>query len=361
MRSILPLFRSQREVEMANLTLDVEHSCLNIDFICRQKVVKSHSIAVLEFSRLRDLNMPDRFQNKIIGAHKTFGEIVSGFHSTTRELCMEVTKTSINIKNHIDNPDEDKHTIRTSHQLLVGEFETFSIEKNQKLSYTLNEFKAIINFAEMIDSNIKVEFDEAGCPMRISTKSISKPYSAMLFCSTMASAEGHLNVSNANTNLTSCSQLSDRSAVIPAEQDFPITKAKRKRSADDETSDSRFLVGRTRSAQVDVSNNILSDAITPDILQAVIAENQICIDERSNEMQPPQHRHDNPNPTTESAEVIFETESTEGLDTVPNSPVSKIKSKLFTRCFESTFRQVGLPGADEILAPNSDDEKMDIN
>lgn len=390
MRSITPLFRGLRNVELATISLDSSDNCLKIEFICKQQMTKTHSIAILEFSRLKELKIPDRFANKIIGAHKTFGEIVTGFHNSTRELCIEVTRTSINIRNHIDNPDEDKHTIRASHQLLTGEFETFSISDSNKLSYSFPDFKAIVSFAEMIDSNLKLEFDVPGAPMRVSTRASSGSYSAMLFCATM-DGDDTLNASRLTASSTQTSAASAQSQnpppangkVVPAQR----PNGKRKTSDADPEFPIRNRKTPRKDDAVDIqqvhTEDILPQAITPDLPR----------DESELELRPESHEPDSQpipallyieesnarthsesnlrlnlsdkrktvRPEPMSAEILFETESIEGNtedteDSIPASPRQQRLRRLFHRCFEATFQPSRLPGADIILAPNSDEE-----
>lgn len=432
MRTLTPLFRALSGVEMVTITLDTTKNELIIEFKCRQKVTKIHYITVLEFKRLRELKMPDIFPNRIIGTHKTFSEIVTGFHSRTRELCIDVTRTSINIRNHIDNPDEDKHTIRASHQLMTGEFETFSIAENQRLSYALQEFRAIINFAELIESSVKMEFGAPGSPMRVAIRSASGDYTAMLFCATMAGDESvndsecyasstqtsaqsvppidqvqpptanSVRVEHQNGDLTD-SEVSNPPRPKPSKKDLAEVNPLRpdnanlnnKRLRPETTKAGGSLMRQTKrkiegenfpikqrkvhsisledidAAHIPQAANIheiASDALTPDIAVENLPESSemsnpppppVFIAESDLQESEPASRKTIAAP--ESVEILFETESTEQTDvgtenSIPCSPTRIKKKRLFKRCFESTFRPSALPGADVILAPNSDDE-----
>lgn len=344
--------------------------------------------------------MPNRFDCKIIGTYKTFNEIVSGFHSSTRELCIDVTTTSISVRNHIDNPTEDKHSIRATQQLLTGEFETFSVGDSVKLSYSFPDFKAIVSFAELIDANIKVEFGAPGTPMRVATRLSSGMYSAMLFCATMPSGDDTLNDSNVYASSTQTSAASRPSQpvlrpVVAAPQQVPTNSkrpvpAKRKSQDVEDAGGSEFHVRRRKNARQSESHELDSDDLLPDMVTPDLPRN-IEVEEEIHQPPPPliveeskrQESNHEPEARLEvsdqrrqtiqappmSVEVLFETESTEGNcgskpeddteESVPGSPRRQLVRRLFRRCYEDSFRPSILPGADIILAPNSDEEDMD--
>ncbi|XP_063703788.1 cell cycle checkpoint control protein RAD9A-like [Culicoides brevitarsis] len=167
-RQILPVFRSLKQVERFTIELDQKSCRLVFVLFCRQKITKKHSIPILDFTRLDELEIPESFSNKITGSHKLMVGILHSFHKTCREIKFDVKSDSIVIKNHIDNENSDYETIRSNHTLRVDEFDTFSIKQEGSIAFTFSDFRAMVHFAEANEAMLRVNFDAPGEPLCMS-------------------------------------------------------------------------------------------------------------------------------------------------------------------------------------------------
>lgn len=342
-------------------------------------------------------------------------DIVSNFHKTTREISFEVTSTSIDVKNHIDNPDRDNKSIRCSYKLRTEEFETFSVKEETTIAFSYPDFRAFNHFADSNDINLLISFGQPGEPLYMSCTETGLHFGGTLLLATVvndaeytADGEGNQNAEQNVSNTTSGTSVEQpvrpnkdtarrrRKRVINVhDQDNPFQfmsenanteeesepVKKRTKHAPSVSSIDRESVPETVSS-AGSSRSYVSNSKNPEVHENIPAKNQkentqpnhsgqrvsndILLRPVQNDLlRPSIIRHDLANERISEdldsiAEEIPETNS-ENMDideSIPPSPNSQYRRKrrIFKRIFEKTFDPQAVPGANVILAYNSEDE-----
>lgn len=375
-RTLLPIFRSLHNVEDAVVDFDATTSSLNFKFNRQQQATMSFSLAILDLSRFMDPRMPSDYENKIIGSHKVFVNLVTGFHNSTREISFEVSKTSASVRNYIDDPDKDVESIRSSQSMQITEFDMFAITHEGKLGFSLADFKAFVTFADQSEVNIRLTFGAPGHPMSMFCRSGTGYYEADLFAATIIDDSACPILT-----LPTQSGASKRPASVVSE-DFNFRAPKRTtRAPSVKVTDSGSTIPKTPSEQLSLSlAQQNSDPVPSLIFETESSKNLSHVSASTNlnlnavqplpsdDSTPAKTQLSHPPATqsfvraTMSVDIEFETEDdkkkeTEDFEIVPGSPQPPTKArKIFARCFEKTFLPTQLPGADDVLAPNSDGE-----
>uniref|UniRef100_A0A336ML43 CSON002238 protein n=1 Tax=Culicoides sonorensis TaxID=179676 RepID=A0A336ML43_CULSO len=400
-KSILPLFRSLKQFESGTISLDRKNCKLIFKFICRQKLIKRLSIPILEFSRIDDLIIPENFSNKIAGSHKVMNNILSNFHKTTREISFDVTNSSIEIKNHIDNPDLDFETVRANYKLRIDEFETFSIKNPCNIAFSYSDFRAMVKFVDESETHLRINFESPGEPMCLSTR-IQDMLVANLLIATLLHDMEETGQDEIQSNSDKTSQTSDIPVAKVTKKNASMTRNRRVIKTQEEDNPFNFIdENRTPSPQVVRNENEQVPEPRPTIIPCSSSSNisdtipnsskiyanrpssltDIPIQRISEAREEPMQVDSNPEIQIQenevqqkpdqlkaSEEIFFETEESESNkaeivpeseESVPASPTAEFRRRrrhIFRRCFEQTFDPRTVPGANEILAVNSDEE-----
>lgn len=332
--------------------------------------------------------------------------ILGNFHKSTREISFDVKTDSITIKNHIDNEDNDHEAIRSNYTLRIDEFDTFSIKENCSIAFTYADFRAMCHFAEASEAFVRISFEAPGEPLCMSCRD-QDLFVANLLMATMLhdmedTGQDVLQSNSGKSRSQTDANIDDTDPkTVSSASDIEKTVKRKRRVIDTQSDDNPFNfmqdnvnpepepeIIRNRKTVVndrpsifpsfvpDTSSSSLETRKSPSHVSPTTSHDLFFLNKKSSLLVscPPYPRLTIPeevqNQAKESEEIFFETEDSEPKndeviipetdESVPNTPPSaeflKRRRYLFARCFEKTFDLRAVPGANEILAPNSDEE-----
>ncbi|XP_017486887.1 PREDICTED: cell cycle checkpoint control protein RAD9A-like isoform X2 [Rhagoletis zephyria] len=127
-----------------------------IQLKCQHETTKNTFISVDDEENVTAEMTPDSTCNTI------FTEISNNFNPAEEEITLEAEDKKISIKNYVEGSRVNEKFMRSQLQLNADEFENYMIDKETSITFCLKEFRALLMFAEALNENVCLQFDEAG-------------------------------------------------------------------------------------------------------------------------------------------------------------------------------------------------------
>lgn len=315
-RSLLLAFRSlstlEKTVESCTLRTDHVNCKLHVSFKCRHNVSKEFSLGLLEYESSKPMYDMNECSNKWMILAGLMQELNGNFLPNQDEVTMTVRNDSFKLKNYIDVVDEkkQKHEVQTELSMQPGEFEMYDISQEVSVTFCLKEFRSLLTFAEYSQLPILGSFSVGGAPLILTVTQ------ADLLTSTYVLAT-----------------LADDDTPLPMSTMPPPPPVRRSTQSSASSTSLRppISAGLLHSTQRDTSvmdSDVMSMGVTPDISNIP------------------------------HVEVDLPSDRVEDPEEIAGSPPAKKKNYLFSRCFNSTWKPSDVPGHQDVLAPDSDDENI---
>ncbi|XP_055384283.1 cell cycle checkpoint control protein RAD9A [Condylostylus longicornis] len=348
-KTFLGIFKNMKQVDQCKISIDSEAEKLIIEFNCKLDTKKKYIVSILDVEVLQpgSIGNIDK-RNRICGSTKIFSDISNNFQMQEDEITMVAESNRLIVKNYIDGQVIDPKFMRSQLKLKGEEFDVYSIKKECSITYCLREFRALLHFAESLNIDISVFFEEAGMPVVFKIANLSV-FEATLFMSTLSPDDISMIDEDVNKSNTRNISLKENNVNNKSQNQ---NENLRKKSLTDTVS-------------LDDENDITDDILMDIDLESTIKnhsqkeQNSARNDTSKNDAARNQKstRVSNfPPPVTlnisdDDSVTFIDTEIQE--DCIPASPPSKKLKKLFRRCFEPTY----LPSdSDTVLAVDSDPE-----
>lgn len=98
----------------------------------------------------------------LIASRKIFQEIISNFQTNQEEITFETNDDGLTVKNYIEGTHIDSRYMRSQLKLKSSEFDSFRIADEASITFCLRELRALLNFADSLQANVRMKFDKAG-------------------------------------------------------------------------------------------------------------------------------------------------------------------------------------------------------
>ncbi|XP_013167503.1 PREDICTED: cell cycle checkpoint control protein RAD9A isoform X2 [Papilio xuthus] len=253
----------------------------------------------------------DLVPNRITSSQRILSEAISNFQSSDDQVTLEALSHSILLRNYIDDNIDLSKIIRTQINIKSEEFDSYTVDEETAVTFTMKEFKALLTFAEALGLPIQIQFETTGKPI-------------VFIIHNGTTLEAHFVLATTKPDVTTQASTTQKSSRVE--------RNKRKDSS-----------------------NLTESASKKPHLEEDISK---CLDEDShlfnfvdipNEEIPTNNCDNSVNVENNNLVDIKD------CDNIPASPTSKTMIKsLFKKCFESTFDPRSTQ--DVVLAGNSDSE-----
>ncbi|XP_045625079.1 cell cycle checkpoint control protein RAD9A-like [Procambarus clarkii] len=344
----------EKTVERCKLTLDGDDAKLGLQLTCRHGIVKSCSLPFIECETLQAVYDKTSCTNHIQSQSRVLSDAVLNFQLNQEEVTLCVSPEKTVLRNYVDDEPDPGKAIHTMLTLESGEFDDYNISSECEVTFCLKELRAILAFAEPVNLPISSHFSEPGSPMIFSID--NSPMFEGTFVLATLSQKPDTQISGSHTS------------------GKRITQPVRKKQAPESPSCSqtpamnRITQSINDSIQVEQVNNIsngkrgnLSSPCKSTGLRKPSTPLRNVAAPHLSSMQPRDTSNMNGNtsqleislPNLDVKNTVAEEEEE---DIVPGTPPSKKLKFLFRRCFESTFDPQTIPGHNNILAGDSDDD-----
>lgn len=371
-RSLLLPFRSiavlDKTVDTCILELEPDQSRMKVHLKCRHNIHKTFSLGLVECETMRAMYSPNNCANSWTAQSKILSEANTNFLSNQEEVTMTVRKDSFRMRNY--NEDEDmKKRVHTELQMLPGEFEHFNVVQDASVTFCLKELRSIISFADTINLPISAAFNSGGEPILFSVKHPGTLEATFVLATLADTPE----TSTLTTPIRAARPTENGDGNHPSQADLPPpltsqirppgranstqrnTQINAKMPATPAATPISRLNTTTDRVQFDVSHNL--DASVADELRSASRRNNRDPTSSSSVQPRGENRVNDPVENRENGDVdALENQENEDVDMVQGTPPNKRKRFMFARCFEQTFDPRNVPGVDNVLAPDSDED-----
>ncbi|XP_021916807.1 cell cycle checkpoint control protein RAD9A isoform X2 [Zootermopsis nevadensis] len=343
MKSCVAVFRSpthlDKQVEACQIRLEPDGVKLIFEFHCHHGIIKTHYLPIIECETLEAVYSKDMVPNRLVVQPKLLTFAVMNFQANTLELTLVVTPQKMQLRNYAEDENEMKKTVRTELCLEPGEFDHYSIGVDTSVTFCLREFRALLLFAEAVNLPVAASFETGGRPIVFVVKNAPTFESNFVFATLMPMANNQLNTSQQSYETVPHTSRA-KTGTSTKNCDTAHTACKRILSPIHATENSIHTPAAGPSRRCNSSKEHGSQSMTENVSELLprLRMQEDCVQDNGN---------------------TRDAENTAGEDAVPGTPplpAAKKARYIFSRCFEATFNSQMLPGYDEVLAEDSDDE-----
>lgn len=246
---------------------------------------------------------------------------MNNFQSSDDQVTLEASSQSLILRNYIDNNVDLTKIIRTQINLKSLEFDSYTIDAETSITFTLKEFKALLAFAEALNLSLQIHFETTGRPV-------------VFIVHNNSTFEAHFVLATSKP---------DNATQSTSTQNTAVERNKRKDTTNAPTSAKKPHLDADMSKCLDEDSHLFNFIDIPE--NAPIAE-EIMNGSLNKE-----------NGVTNQTNVSQQPNGRQPIDcdNIPGSPTSRTMTKsLFRRCFESTYDPRSMKGV--VLTENSDSE-----
>ncbi|CAL1613528.1 unnamed protein product [Knipowitschia caucasica] len=171
-KSVQAVFRSlatlEKNVERCHVKLDEQKSRLTFTLHCKHGLLKTHNLSFQDSESLQAVFDKDASANIFKAQPRLLVDTVVHFPPSLEEVTLTVSEDRMWFKNHVEEDAEPSKSMLTELCLSSDEFDHFSVQSKNSITFCLKELRGLLLFAESIGLPISIHFDEPGCPVVLS-------------------------------------------------------------------------------------------------------------------------------------------------------------------------------------------------
>ncbi|XP_011314245.1 cell cycle checkpoint control protein RAD9A isoform X1 [Fopius arisanus] len=372
MRAAMAVFKTpgvlDKLIESCQIRLHPNAIKLMIILKYKNSVTKRFLLPIIDCEALQASYDTDTASNQIIAHPSILGNALHNFQQNLIEITLDVSADKMLMRNYIDDTSSSTNATRTQLALAIGEFTSYKIDKAACLTFCLKEVRAILTFAEMVGTQLRIHFESAGKPVIFLLKSAA--FEAHLVLSTLdpenqyppdTTIRDKRQTSKKRTAAKSKKQTAQKKKANNIERSTKTAETfgnilalvhQRDKNPGNSIIDEPELISAIRSTSIDsrTTSNGVSTAKSQRISTiSTVQSSGSAIPRRTSLFPNPLERRHRDSQ-----------DDNENDDTVPDSPPPPAKraKTIFKRCFENTFDPKMLPGHETLLANVSDEENI---
>lgn len=170
MKPCLGVFRNMKQVEYCEMSIDGNRTKFQVTLRCKLETMKQALISIVDEQNITSAVPTDQSSNSIRGDYKLFMEISNSFIASEEELTLEAKSDSLSAKNYIEGARVNDKFMRSQLKLKPSEFGHYQVAQDAVITFCIKEFRAFLLFAEALNAEITIEFDDAGSPFLLKIK-----------------------------------------------------------------------------------------------------------------------------------------------------------------------------------------------
>ncbi|KAH8370284.1 hypothetical protein KR093_002929, partial [Drosophila rubida] len=164
MKSCLGVFRNMKQVEHCELSIVNNSTKFQVKLRCKLETMKQALLSIVDEQNITSAVPTDQSVNCIRGDYKLFMEISNSFIASEEELTLEAKTDSLSAKNYIEGARVNDKFMRSQLKLKPSEFAHYQVVQDAVITFCIKEFRAFLLFAEALNAEMTIEFDDAGSP-----------------------------------------------------------------------------------------------------------------------------------------------------------------------------------------------------
>lgn len=299
-------------------------------------------------------------------------EISNNFIAAEDELTLEAKADSLSAKNYIEGARVNDKFMRSKLKLKPSEFAHYKVDHDTVITFCIKEFRAFLLFAEALNAEMTLEFDEAGSPFFVKIKKHLE-IECLLILSTLSLDDFSFCADYRQHEISQC-DLTNTAQKRKSSTPGPVVQQKRRLAENTTLSDvdtSLFQFRDHRPARPSEAASVeparlLADGDTVEVVEEEADEEALLL-AVSDAMEASQAR-----PPSSTEVCFYNTEDVppkilppqieehmEEDESIPQSPERERGHRMrtiFSRCFQNTYVPREPSPNSQVYAPNSDTE-----
>uniref|UniRef100_A0A3Q4AIH1 Cell cycle checkpoint control protein n=1 Tax=Mola mola TaxID=94237 RepID=A0A3Q4AIH1_MOLML len=166
-KSVQAVFRSlaslEKTVEKCHIELEEQKNRLTFTLHCKHGLLKTHNLSFQDSESLQAVFDKDSCAN----VFRLLVDAVVHFPPSQEEVTVSVSEERMWVRNHVEEEDQSKAML-TELCLASDEFDHFSVQTHNNVTFCLKELRGLLMFAESTGLPISMYFDEPGSPLVLS-------------------------------------------------------------------------------------------------------------------------------------------------------------------------------------------------
>lgn len=171
-KSVQAVFRSlatlDKTVEKCHMKLDEEKSRLTFTLHCKHGLLKTHNLSFQDSESLQAVFDKESCANIFRAQPRLLVDTVVHFPPSLEEVTLSVSDDRMWFRNHVDEDAEPSKAMLTELCLASDEFDHFSVQAQNSITFCLKELRGLLLFAESTGLPISIHFAEPGSPVVLS-------------------------------------------------------------------------------------------------------------------------------------------------------------------------------------------------
>ncbi|XP_034102535.1 cell cycle checkpoint control protein RAD9A [Drosophila albomicans] len=374
MKSCLGVFRNMKQVEHCELSVVNNSTKFQVKLRCKLETTKQALLSIVDEQNITSAVPTDQSVNCIRGDFKLFMEISNSFIASEEELTLEAKPDSLSAKNYIEGARVNDKFMRSQLKLKPSEFSHYQVAQEAVITFCIKEFRAFLLFAEALNAEMSIEFDDAGSPFLLKIKKHAE-IECILILSTLSPddvsfSEDYCQREIREADLPSVAQKRKSSTPGPTVQQKRRLAENTTVISDEDASVFQFREHRpprpSEAPSVQPAR-LLADGDTVDVVEEEADEEALLLAvseaAQASQAYPPNSTEvyffetEEAPPTVLPPEKINDAEEED--ESIPQSPEREQRHKLrtiFSRCFQNTYVPREPSPNSQVYAPNSDTE-----
>lgn len=140
-------------------------------------------------------------------------EISNSFIASEEELTLEAKPDSLSAKNYIEGARVNDKFMRSQLKLKPSEFVHYKVEQDTVITFCIKEFRAFLLFAEALNAEMTLEFDDAGTPFFVKIKKHSE-IECLLILSTLSPDDVSFSEDYRQREISQCDLIQRKSVKV---------------------------------------------------------------------------------------------------------------------------------------------------
>ncbi|XP_071401129.1 cell cycle checkpoint control protein RAD9A-like isoform X1 [Centroberyx affinis] len=171
-KSVQAVFRSlaslEKTVEKCHIELDGQKNRLTFTLHCKYGLLKTHNLSFQDSESLQAVFDKDSCANALRAQPRLLVDTVLHFPPSLEEVTVSVSDERVWFRNHVEEEAEQSKAMLTELCLASDEFDHFSVQAQNSITFCLKELRGLLVFAESTGLPISIYFDEPGSPVVLS-------------------------------------------------------------------------------------------------------------------------------------------------------------------------------------------------
>ncbi|XP_070692383.1 cell cycle checkpoint control protein RAD9A [Pempheris klunzingeri] len=171
-KSVQAVFRSlaslEKTVEKCHIELDEQKNRLTFTLHCKHGLLKTHNLSFQDSESLQAVFDKDSSANVFRSNPRLLVDTVVHFPPSLEEVTVSVSDERMWFRNHVEEEADQSKAMLTELCLASDEFDHFSVQTHNSVTFCLKELRGLLVFAESTGLPITMCLDEPGSPVVLS-------------------------------------------------------------------------------------------------------------------------------------------------------------------------------------------------